>query len=208
MDELGIQSIIKRKKQWRSYSGGGESSDNILDRDFKIDELYLVWLTDVTEFKVKGRRIYLSPIMDLFNNEIISHVIGNRQNSDMAIRMVDAACSTIPYDLREDLLLHSDRHSIYRSRAFRETLEGYGVVQSMSRPGTPLDNAPIEGFFGRMKNEFYYGRSFDDVDTFITGLNSYIKYYNEERVSSRLKTPPITYREKYYEGRANVKNAK
>jgi len=193
MKNLGLKSMLRIKK-YRSYKGqAGKIAPNILNRDFSADIPNAKWVTDITEFLVCGQRVYLSPILDLFNGEIISYSISERPVFQQINDMLDKAFAKI-HD-NTSLVLHSDQGWQYQMKTYHRRLIQKGIVQSMSRKGNCLDNAVIENFFGILKTEFFNGHMFNSVDDFIAQLHDYIYYYNHERIKCKLKgLSPVDYR--------------
>jgi len=194
MKTLGLKSVVRVKK-YRSYRGGGAGriALNILNRDFAAAKPNSKWATDITEFSVCGQRIYLSPILDLYNGEIVSYSISERPVFQQINDMLDRAFAKIPDGT--NLILHSDQGWQYQMKAYQYRLNQKGIVQSMSRKGNCLDNAVIENFFGILKSEFYNGYKFDSLEHFITELHDYIYYYNHVRIKGKLKgLSPVEYR--------------
>lgn len=184
MRQLQVQSIVRRKK-YRSYKGEvGKIEPNLLNRDFSTTQPNQKWVTDLTEFKINERKIYLSPIMDLHTKEILSYNIGYSPNVRLVTDMLDSAMKSRD---THQLTLHSDQGFHYQNRAYISMLEDNNILQSMSRKGNCLDNAVIENFFGILKSEMYYTETFKSPTQFIQALKAYIKYYNEERISTKLK---------------------
>jgi transposase InsO family protein len=192
MNILGLKSMVRIKK-YRSYKGRvGRIAPNILKRDFSATKPCMKWVTDVTEFSLFGQKLYLSPILDLFNGEIISYNISERPKFCQIVNMLDKAFEKIPDNTK--LILHSDQGWQYQMETYQCKLKEKGVVQSMSRKGNCLDNAVIENFFGILKSEFLYLQKFDSVEHFINELHDYIYYYNNYRVKLKLKLSPVEYR--------------
>lgn len=178
MREEGCICRIRRRR-YNSYKGEvGKAAGNILNREFGADAPLEKLVTDVTEFKVAGKKAYLSPVMDLYNNEILAWSITQSPNmaqvDEMMERLEPRLGGAKP-------LLHSDQGWQYRQRSYQIRLERLGITQSMSRKATCLDNACMEGFFGHLKDEFYRGRSFRSFDAFKVELEGYIDYWNNER---------------------------
>ena len=193
MKELGLQSFV-RVRRYRSYKGNyGKVAPNILKRDFKADKPNSKWVTDITQFNVSDTKIYLSPIVDLFNGEVISYNIYKSHNYNEIEEMLDKAFTKIPDNT--NLILHSDQGWQYQMEKYQKRLSEKGIIQSMSRKGNCLDNACAENFFGLLKTEFFYDRKFESITQFKTELIDYINYYNNERIKLRLKgKSPIQYR--------------
>ena len=198
MNLLGLRSIIRVKK-YKSYRGEqGKIAPNILERNFKATAPNQKWATDITEFNVAGNKLYLSPIIDLFNQEIISYELTERPIFNQVVMMLKKAFKKIPTNT--NLTLHSDQGWQYQMRQYQHLLKEKGIVQSMSRKGNCLDNAIIENFFGILKSEMFYTQKFKSVKHLKKEIEQYIKYYNNERIKSNLnKMSPIKYRAHYYQ---------
>jgi transposase InsO family protein len=193
MVKMGLKSLVRIKK-YKAYRGmEGEASPNELDRKFEAEKPNQKWTTDITEFKVAGRRLYLSPVMDLYNGEIVAYQINRRPVFAMVQRMLTKAVERLrPGDT---LLLHSDQGWQYRQPAYRSQLAAHGITQSMSRKATCLDNAAMESFFGTLKAEYFYLNHFDSIEDLEQGLDQYIHYYNHERIKLALGgLSPVQYR--------------
>jgi len=193
MAELSLRSLIRVKK-YRSWRGEtGRTAPNLLSRNFSASGANEKWVTDVTEFVVQGKKLYLSPVLDLFNREIISYSLSERPVMEMVNTMLrDAFLKLGPDDAP---LLHSDQGWQYRMAAYQEKLKGQGMLQSMSRKGNCLDNAVMENFFGTLKSECFYLKQFGSLSELRKAIEDYIDYYNNERISLRLKgLSPVEYR--------------
>lgn len=190
---LGLKCMV-RIKRYKSYRGKvGKTAPNLLERNFKADKPNQKWVTDVTEFSLFGKRLYLSPVLDLYNGEIVSYNLSERPTFHQTVDMLMKAFEKIPDDTH--LILHSDQGWQYQMRRYQYLLEQKGVIQSMSRKGNCLDNAVMENFFGLLKSELLYLQKFDTVDQFIKELEAYIDYYNNKRIKSKLKgLSPVQYR--------------
>src|SRR5690554_4851022 len=197
MNSLGLKSLIRRKK-YKSYKGEqGKIAPNILQRAFKADKPNQKWVTDVTEFKVKDKKLYLSPIMDLYNQEIISYELSERPDFNQVTVMLKKAFRKLKDGA--NLIFHSDQGWQYQMRQYQHLLKQKGITQSMSRKGNCLDNAIIENFFGTLKSELFYLQKFDSIEHLKREIKAYINYYNNERIKSNLnKMRPVEYRTHYY----------
>ena len=198
MKLLGLKSIIRVKK-YKSYKGEHcKIAPNILQRDFKADAPNQKWATDITEFNVSGKKLYLSPIIDLFNQEIISYQLMERPVFNQVSMMLKKAFIKIPNNT--NLILHSDQGWQYQMKRYQYLLHQKGITQSMSRKGNCLDNAIIENFFGILKSEMFYTKKFKSIEELKHEIIQYINYYNNERIKSNLnKMSPIKYRTHYYQ---------
>lgn len=199
---------ICRKKQIKStikYTNNGCTraasapqvvAENILNREFYADTPNEKWLTDVTEFKYylngKKHKIYLSAILDLYDKRIVSYAIGNSNNNHLVFETFNRAIKANP---KAHPLFHSDRGFQYTSRKFHNKLKKAHMTQSMSRVGKCIDNGPMKGFWGILKRERYYGKSFLDRDSLVTMIKDYIGYYNNRRLQRKLgvRTPMEKY---------------
>ena len=193
MKELQLKCMVRMKK-YRSYKGEiGKIAPNILSRDFKADAPNQKWTTDITEIALFGEKVYLSPILDMYNGEIISYKISDRPVLKQVLDMLDDAFAKIPDET--NLIFHSDQGWQYQHKQYQHRLKKKGIIQSMSRKGNCLDNAVMENFFGLLKSELLYLRDFASMDEFIIELEKYIDYYNNKRIKSKLKgLSPVQYR--------------
>ncbi|WP_250380270.1 IS3 family transposase, partial [Escherichia coli] len=158
MQQLGLKSPVRLKK-YRSYRGNmGLAAENILQRQFKAEAPCEKWVTDITEFRAGGQKLYLSPILDLFNGEIVAWETACRPTEELVKRMLNKGLESLAEG--EKPLLHSDQGWHYRIKSYQSDLADKGLVQSMSRKGNCLDNAVMENFFGHLKEEIYYRRDY------------------------------------------------
>jgi putative transposase len=193
MKTLGLKSIVRVKK-YSSYRGEqGRIAPNILERNFKADQPNRKWATDVTEFNVSGSKLYLSPIIDLYNGEIISYDLSERPAFAQVMNMLKKGLRKIKNT--ENLIIHSDQGWQYQMKAYQHLLREKGIIQSMSRKGNCLDNAVIENFFGTLKSEMFYTKKFKTIDELKKEIKKYINYYNNDRIRLNLKgKSPVLYR--------------
>lgn len=193
LGELNLRST-QRQKKYKSYKGEvGTTAANVLNRQFEASAPNTKWVTDVTEFKCAGEKLYLSPILDLYNGEIIAYTMQRRPKYQLVGRMIKKAFARLAPTERP--LLHSDQGWHYRMKQYTEALEQRGVEQSMSRKANCHDNAVMENFFGILKSEMFYKQKFKSINELCREIVAYIKYYNEERIKSRLDgLSPIQYR--------------
>ena len=192
MQAMGLKSLVRPKK-YRSYRGQQAKIPNVLARQFQAQQPNQKWVTDVTEFNVRGEKLYLSPVMDLYNGEIVSYVMQKRPHFPLVGNMLKKALATLADT--DTPLLHSDQGWQYHMPAYRRQLAAYGLTQSMSRKGNCLDNAAMESFFGTLKSEFFYLNRFESVAQLQAGIRQYIHYYNHERIRTKLKgLSPVQYR--------------
>ena len=183
-----------RRRKYRSYQGvAGLAAENLLDRNFSALTPNSKWVTDVTEFAVLGKKQYLSPVIDLFNGEVISYELGSSAALGLVTTMLDKALATL--DEKTKPMIHSDQGWHYRHIVYRKKLESKGLQQSMSRKGNCLDNAVAENFFGHFKEEFLRQRTFTNLGQFRSELETYIRWFNNDRIRLKLKgLSPVDYR--------------
>ena len=194
MKMLGIRGKTRKNGKYHSYKGEvGTVADNLLSRDFHAENACEKLATDVTQFKVKDTKVYLSPIMDLYNNEIMSYSISLRPDLAQIREMLDGLSKKLPKDATP--ILHSDQGWQYQHAEYQRYLKEHNITQSMSRKGNCMDNGAMECFFGRLKVEMFYGEKFTSVEDFIQKLHEYIFYWNNKRISLKLKgMSPVQYR--------------
>ncbi|MYM26690.1 IS3 family transposase, partial [Duganella sp. FT135W] len=193
MSQLGLKSLVRPKK-YRSYKGEvGRAAPNTLQRAFAANKANEKWVTDVTEFNVAGDKLYLSPIMDLYNGEIVAFETSRRPAYELVGSMLKKALAKLKPG--EAPMLHSDQGWQYRIPAYTRVLQQKGMAQSMSRKGNCLDNAAMESFFAILKTELFHPNQFQSVDELQTSLRKYIRYYNYDRIKMKLKgLSPVQYR--------------
>jgi transposase InsO family protein len=193
MAELNLKCTVRAKK-YKSYKGpAGQAAPNTLARQFEADRPNEKWVTDVTEFKVAGEKLYLSPVLDLYNAEIVAYQTDTRPRYALVGNMLEKALKRLPQGAKP--MVHSDQGWQYRYHSYRNRLEEIGLEQSMSRKGNCHDNATMESFFGTLKSEFYHRERFDSVAQLQAGLDEYIHYYNHERIKMKLNgLSPVAYR--------------
>lgn len=195
MKTLKIQGKQRRSK-YKSYKGEvGKIAGNMLNRDFQSAKPYEKLVTDVTEFAVCNEKVYLSPVLDLYNREIISYNISKSPNFWQTREMLKMLFEKLPNNVKP--ILHSDQGWQYQMKEFQRLLKQHNITQSMSRKGNCLDNSVMENFFGRLKVEMFYGENFQSANELISRLNEYIHYYNNQRIILKLKMSPVQYRTHY-----------
>ena len=193
MKEAGIKSLVRIKK-YQSYKGQqGTIARNLLRRDFKARRPYQKWVTDVTEFAVAGKKLYFSPILDLYNSEIVSYCISERPDFNLTMDMLKKALRKLPAGARP--ILHSDQGWQYQMKAYQYQLRKNKIRQSMSRKGNCLDNAVMENFFGLLKSELFYIEQFKSYESLQNAIIEYVHYYNHDRIKLKLNgLSPVQYR--------------
>lgn len=185
---------MRKRCKYRSYKGEvGKTAPNRLKRNFNTKAPNRKWTTDVTQINIGADKCYLSPILDMYNGEIVSYAISDHPDLKMVLDMLDGAF-TQGRDWKR-LILHSDQGWHYQHAIYQKSLKDHKVIQSMSRKGNCLDNAMMENFFGIMKSELLYPNTFQNMDHFKQELREYIRYYNNDRIKLRLNgMSPVQYR--------------
>lgn len=209
MRDNNLKAKQGKNGKYHSYKGdNGEFKENlllykeidedknkeVLKRDFSTNNPNEKWTTDVSEFKADNKKAYLSPILDMYDGSIISYDISLAPNFEQTKRMIDKAFSLYPN--LEGLIFHSDQGWQYQMKPYQNWLKDKGIRQSFSRKGNCMDNSLMENFFGIMKNEMYYGYTYNSIEELIKAMEEYIKYYNEERINIKRKgLSPLQYRQ-------------
>ncbi len=195
MVKLGLRSLKRNKRKYSSYKGTvGKIANNMIERNFVSNKPNSKWYTDVTEFNLRGDKIYLSPILDGYNQEVISYNISNSPNLEQINDMLNKAFNNKNLD---GLILHSDQGWQYQHQSYQQRLKNNGIIQSMSRKGNSMDNGLMENFFGLLKTEMFYDQEdkYKTTDELIKAINEYINYYNYDRIKLKLKgLSPVNYR--------------
>lgn len=193
MNSLGLKGKQRKNDKYHSYKGEiGKVSNNLLKRNFYAAKPFEKLTTDVTQFKVCNEKVYLSPVMDLFNREIVSYSISLNPNLRQIREMLYGLLDKLPANAAP--IFHSDQGWQYQHAEYQRLLAEHNITQSMSRKGNCMDNGAMENFFGRLKVEMFYGEHFQTVNEFINCLKEYIDYYNNERIVSKLKMSPVQFR--------------
>lgn len=194
MRSLNLKGKQRKNGKYHSYKGEvGKIADNLLNRDFTASKPFEKLTTDVTQFNICDDKVYLSPVMDLYNREIISYDISLSPNLEQVRNMLNGLFERLPNGATP--IFHSDQGWQYQHTEYQRCLQEHNIIQSMSRKGNCMDNGVIENFFGRLKVEMFYGEKFNSVEDFIQKLHAYISYYNNERISLKLKgMSPVGYR--------------
>ena len=211
MHELGIYGIQGKNGKYHSYKNdNGEPKENLLlekvidtekhktgfKRHFETTGPNQKWTTDVSEFKHKDGKLYLSPIMDMFDGSIIAYDLSIHPDFNQTKRMIDKAFNQ--FDNLEGLIFHSDQGWQYQMKQYGLWLKARGIKQSFSRKGNCMDNSLMENFFGILKNEMFYGHEYEfkTLDELKKAIEDYIKWYNEERINVKRKgLSPLEYRQ-------------
>ncbi|MFJ3395284.1 IS3 family transposase [Leifsonia aquatica] len=195
MCEEGCHCTVRKRRRRprpRPVNSSTVFAPNRLQRDFSADEPGQKWVTDVTQFIVAGKRLFLSPLLDLYNGEVISYRFGDEPNMPMVLGMVRDAAALVRPSLTT---LHSDRGWQYQHQSFRAELDRNHILQSMSRSGNCHDNAVAENFFSHFKQEFLRGRHTRDIAQLASEIDTYLNWYNLKRINTRANgNSPVDYR--------------
>ena len=194
MHEEGRLSRIRKKKPYSSHRGEqGHTAENVVARNFEASKPQRKWVTDVTEFYVLGQKQYLSPVVDLFNREVISYALASTPAMGLVTAMLEKAFTRL--EPGSGLVMHSDQGWHYRHRSYQHALASRGIIQSMSRKGNCHDNAVAENFFSHFKEEFLRRNTFSSMAEFTMKLDRWIHWFNHERTQEKLKgLSPVDYR--------------
>jgi transposase InsO family protein len=193
MKELGLVCRVRMKKYKLFRGDFAKIAPNLLNRNFVADAPNQKWVTDVVEFSLFNEKLHLSPILDLYNREIVSYSLSRYPNCAQLVDMLNKAFVKIPDN--PNLILHSDQGFLYQGKTFRRMLAQKGIRQSMSRKGNCLDNTVIESFFSHVKSELFYLMKFSSMEHFKSELVDYLDYYNNRRIKAKLNgLSPVEYR--------------
>lgn len=197
MQELGIQSRIRKKRRYTyTADAAGLVAENVLKQNFAATQPNEKWVTDITQYAIGDRWLYLSAVKDLFNNEIVAYEIGEHPNKELVQRTFKKA-----FRKRKDVtgvVIHSDRGAPYTSHLYHDMLPKVGAQISMSRGGNCYDNASIESFFSHLKTEGLYLYSIRSLDEAQKRIERYIRFYNTKRPQRKLnKLTPVEYRRQF-----------
>ena len=201
MKVLNLQAIIRKKRKYSSHKGDvGKKAENLIQRRFEGSKPMEKCYTDVTEFAIlaSSQKLYLSPVLDGFNSEIIAYNLSKSPNLAQVKTMLEQAFTEKYY---ENTILHSDQGWQYQHDSYHQFLQEKGIQPSMSRKGNSPDNGMIESFFGILKSEMFYGyeKTFKSLEQLEQAIVDYINYYNNKRIKVKLKgLSPVQYRTKSF----------
>lgn len=199
MTVMGLKARIRRKRKYSSYKGEvGKKADNLIKRQFEGSKPYEKCYTDVTEFTLPEGKLYLSPVLDGYNSEIIDFTLSRSPDLKQVQTMLEKA---FPADSYKGTILHSDQGWQYQHQSYHHFLETKGIRPSMSRKGNSPDNGMMESFFGILKSEMFYGleTTYQSLNELEQAITDYIFYYNNKRIKAKLKgLSPVQYRTKSF----------
>ncbi|VEE21637.1 putative transposase, ISSmu1 [Streptococcus equinus] len=202
MKHMNLAGRIRRKRKYSSYKGEiGKKADNLIQRQFEASKPYEKCYTDVTECAIpaSSQKLYLSPVLDGYNSDIIAYQLSTSPNLEQIKRMLTQA---FPDDHYDDTILHSDQGWQYQHLFYHDFLNQKGIRPSMSRKGNSPDNGMMESFFGILKSEMFYGfeKTFKSLNELKQAIITYIDYYNNKRIKVKLKgLSPVQYRTKSFQ---------
>ena len=205
--KLQVSTYTRKSRKYSSYKGKvGKVAPNRIKRHFRTSIPYQKITTDTTEFKYyvtdsQGRllthKLYLDPFMDMYNGEIISYGISKTPSAENIMKALDNAIK-LTASCQYRRTFHSDQGWVYQMKSYTNKLKKEGIFQSMSRKGNCHDNSVMENFFGLLKQEIYYGKTYYSYGELKQAIEDYIKYYNEKRIKERLGwLSPIQYRRRH-----------
>lgn len=198
MKKYGLLAKVYRSKRYSGIAQATYRYTDKLERRFKCHEPNQKWVTDITQFTTKGGILYMSVVKDLYDGFIVGAATAKHNRSSMVIDTVSSAISQLSYDEKSNLLIHSDQGTQYTSLPYHKLLSNHDIEPSMSRPGRPIDNAPIESFFSSMKTEWVNNTKKMNMDEVIDLVGEYIEFYNYSRIRLDSGTAPFEKRKSYY----------
>lgn len=198
MAKYGLKARPKRRKYISHKGTIGKTAPNVLNRNFEATGPYQKLGTDLTVFITNYGKVYLSPIIDFYTREILAYDLSETPDYRQITRMLENL-ENKHKDMLSGAIIHSDQGWQYQMPKYREKLKELSITQSMSRKGNCLDNSPTENFFGRMKEEMFYGKEhlYNNMESLKAAIKEYISYYNSKRIVFKLKMSPIEYRTKH-----------
>ena len=194
MKKYGLLSEIRRRRKWVNLGQQVHKYQNLLARQFHADRPNTKWVTDISYIHTKEGVLYLSMIRDLYDNSIVAYKTATRQTVNLVLDTIRLAMKKEKKRVAAELQLHSDQGFQYTSQTYFKLTQSYGITPSMSRKGNPYDNAMAENFFSILKTECIYRhkpRSFQEANEMI---DSYIHFYNHERIQTKTGVAPLTQR--------------
>jgi len=194
MKKYGLCSKIRRNRKIKSICEAVHTYENMLKRKFSTNIKNQKWTTDITQFKGSNGILYLSALKDLYDGAILGYAYASNSKTPLVLNTIKQASRYLTDSKNNITILHSDQGAQYTSNEYHEYIESLGIIASMSRPGTPIDNAPIESFFSTMKAEWFPDTSNMTIESIAKDIDIYISFYNNERISLRNKMAPLKYR--------------
>ena len=188
MREHGIRPRLgRRRRPYSSYRGEiSPAVPNLLERDFHAEKPGCRLVSDITQFSIPAGDLYLSPVIDCFDGKVLAHTIGKHPDAALANDMLDRLAERLPAGARP--VIHTDRGCHYRWPGWIARMQAHGWTRSMSAKGCSPDNAAAEGFFGRLKNEMFHNRDWDNatLDDLADAIDDWIDWHNTRRIKRSL----------------------
>lgn len=186
MKKYNLRPQYTKRVKHPSYKRIEENvKPNLLNRKFNTDAPNKIWTTDITYLILNGKRAYLSTILDLYDRKVVAYKISNRNDLNIVIDTLNEAIK-----IRKDvkgLILHSDQGFQYTSFQYKKVCESNGIIISMSRKGTPIDDSPMESFHGILKKETLYNYDITSLEQYIDIVKDWLLFYNTIRLKSNKK---------------------
>lgn len=195
MQKLNLQCRVKPKRRWKSQGETIILAPNLLERDFIASKPNEKWVTDITYIQYGSYTLYLSTILDLYNNEIVAYRLYDHQQTPLVIDTLKAALEARGNP--KGVIIHSDQGSVYTSYAYQHLVKEMNLVSSMSRRGNCWDNAVIESFHSNIKSEEFQYVKYNSlsIQEVRNRVDQFMKHYNEERIQEKLGyQSPIEFR--------------
>lgn len=186
MQKYHLQCRVKQKRKWKSQGESIIVAPNLLQRDFHAIKPNQKWVTDITYIQYGPKTLYLSTIMDLFNNQIVAYKLYTHQQMPLVVDTLNEALEKRGNP--KGVIIHSDQGSVYTSYTYQNLIKVNNLVSSMSRRGNCWDNAVIESFHSNLKSEEFQYVKFNSLslDEVRERVDEFMKYYNEERIQEKL----------------------
>ncbi len=194
MNKYGFTSHIRRNNKVKGVREAIHTYENKLKRNFKVSAINQKWTTDITQMKGNNGTIYLSALKDLYDGSIPGHSYATNSRTPIILETIRQAYAKVNSNSKTEIILHSDQGAQYTSHEYHTYIEDLGITASMSKPGTPIDNAPIESFFSTLKVEWLPDTSHMSIEEIALDIDDYIEFYNEERIQLRMQMSPFDYR--------------
>lgn len=187
MRKYNLLAAIRRPRPLYQRQHQAIVYENRLSRDFRAERPNQKWVTDISYLRTKQGVLYLSMIKDLYDNFIVAYETGTAQDNALVYRTIKKAKKQVA----DEVILHSDRGFQYTSAGYLNLAQECGILPSMSRVGSPLDNAPAESFFGTLKTECFRWKKVVTIDEAKQLVDDYIDFYNYERIQLKTMLTPF-----------------
>lgn len=194
MEKYNLLAQIRRRRKWKQMGEQCHKYENLLNRQFQADKPNSKWVTDISYIHTEQGVLYLSMILDLYDNSIVAYKTGTEQTVNLVLDTIRSAMKNEKKKIAAELHLHSDQGFQYTSHAYFKLTQSYGITPSMSRRGNCYDNAMAENFFSILKTECIYRhkpKTFSEANDMI---DRYIYFYNHERIQTKIGVAPLALR--------------